>query len=144
MELLDNDEKQGNPRGQMLGSIGGIFYAIAGLACIVGIYSSGEAIYALVTTGNAESAFVFKSGFLTIYAVLIADFAFIFALIFQRRAFFRYKYSPMWLWWFILVSSICALLSWIWPTNPFAALVALGNFYHLYKRRKVYREFEEN
>jgi hypothetical protein len=144
MELLDSEEKQFNPAGKTLGYVGAIFYSIGGMACTINIYYSWLYFSAFARTGIPDTSFT-KNGFeMAIYPTLIADIALIIALICQRRAYFRYHYCPTWLWWIILVSSILGILSWLMPTNPLIAIIAVANFFHLYKRKKRYFKFSEN
>jgi hypothetical protein len=144
MELLDGEEKQLNPIGKTLGYVGAIFYSIGGIACIVNIYNSWLYFSAFARTGIPDASFMEKGFEITIYPLLLADITLIIALICQRRAYFKYHYCPIWLWWIMLFSGILGVLSWLMPTNPLVAIIAVANFIHLYKRKKRYFKFSEN
>ena len=144
MEFLDNEEKAivVDPKGNTLGTIGGIAFALGGIGCIIYMYGYSLAFNALNSNGAPDATQLSKGIKIALYCQATIPI-FIIGIICQSIAFGNYHFSPKWLWYVMLVSGLLAIIASIRPFHPVFLIVGIAILAQIFIKRAAYFPSDE-
>lgn len=142
MEILDSEEDKSKISHSLLGNIGGFFYLIAGIMCLIGIYGSWLSYSSLQTSGAPDATQLSNGIRISLYSQLVALAMLILGLICQMTAFFKYDFKPKWIWKIMSITGTVAILSSIIPFNPITIILGIVILVHIFTKREFYQDNE--
>jgi hypothetical protein len=139
MQILDQDIPPPAPKTPIIGYLSAIGFVGGGLACAVILYGRWISRSSLNAEGAPDAQQLSEGIELLIYGQAAGAFLLALAYVLQRFAYSRYSFSPVWMWWLMLVVSLLALLTGAFAFSLLTLVCGLLIMVHLLVERESYQ-----
>lgn len=133
MNILDIEEKEiYNPKGKILGIIGGICQIIGAISCLLSFF-----FHQLPASSDlSDTTILIKAGIQisAIGKIIVLPIG----IFCQRKAFSDFKFSPKWLWYILLICGLLVLLTNLKTTGFFFIFLGAMILKHVLTEKEVY------
>lgn len=138
MEILDNEPKYEDPSARLFGFLGGLAFVISCLATMVSLYGVWKSYLSMQTAGAPDAISLADGILISLISQLAIVGGALFGFICQMIAFYKYAFSPVWMWRLMLVNSLLLIASGLFPFNWMSMLLSLAVMVHLFSKKDFY------